>query len=70
MLSQRVSRDFEAAFRHALMSRLDLIEDLWIKKQEKFWVSVKRRLAVGVRVGVSFFFFILFFAIYLETDSF
>ena len=32
MLSQR----FEAAFRHALMSRLDRIEELGIEQQGKF----------------------------------
>ena len=34
MLSQRVSRDFEAAFRHALMSRLDRVEELWIENKK------------------------------------
>jgi len=36
LMSQCLSRDFEAAFRHALMSSLDRIEELWIEKQEKF----------------------------------
>ena len=34
MLSQRVSRDFEVAFQHALTSRLDRIEELWIENKK------------------------------------
>ena len=41
MLSQRASRVFEAAFRRALMSRLDRIEELWIEQQEKFLQSAR-----------------------------
>jgi len=55
-LSQRVSRDFEAAFRHALMSRSDLIEELWIKKQEKFLQSARNiRLNCGGKENGNYF---------------
>ena len=34
MLSQCLSKDFEAAVWHALMSRLDRVEELWIENKK------------------------------------